>query len=217
MQKICTKCLILKPLKDFYSCKAAKDRRTTRCGVCMKAYSKKWAKENPEKKTAFLKKWKQEHKQEVYEYNLQYMPKYYQANKEKLIAQSVEYKKQKSKTDINFRIARNLRRRLNHVVKGTAKSAPTIELLGCTIADLKSKMQIKFYNNPETGEAMTWDNYGKNGWHLDHIIPLANFKQLFLADEQKKAFHFSNLQPLWSKDNLKKNKYISEEKIRSAG
>ena len=48
---------------------------------------------------------------------------------------------------------------------------------------------------------MSWENYGK--WHIDHIKPCASFN-LLEEDEQKKCFHYTNLQPLWAKDNLKK-------------
>ena len=52
---------------------------------------------------------------------------------------------------------------------------------------------------------MSWDNYGKFGWHIDHIIPLYSAKDI---EELKKLFHYSNLQPLWWEDNLKKGSKI---------
>ena len=54
---------------------------------------------------------------------------------------------------------------------------------------------------------MTWDNYGRSGWVIDHIRPCASFN-LSKSSEQKKCFHYSNLQPLWEEDNLvKSDKY----------
>ena len=50
---------------------------------------------------------------------------------------------------------------------------------------------------------MTWENYGK--WHLDHIKPLCQAKD---NDEALLLNHYTNLQPLWAEDNLKKNRKI---------
>lgn len=54
---------------------------------------------------------------------------------------------------------------------------------------------------------MSWENYGKNGWHIDHIMPVSSF-DLTNLQEVKRASHFSNLQPLWAADNQRKSNKI---------
>jgi hypothetical protein len=120
------------------------------------------------------------------------------------IANKARYKK-----DINFRLCHLLRSRLTKILRRGKISVSAVRDLGCTIDELKKFLEIKFYNNIETGEEMSWNNYGK--WHIDHIFPLSKGN---LADlkECRKMVHYTNLQPLWSKDNLKKgNKIIQGE------
>jgi len=52
---------------------------------------------------------------------------------------------------------------------------------------------------------MSWENYGRNGWHVDHIIPLSSAKT---EEEIYKLCHYTNLQPLWEVDNIKKGNKI---------
>ena len=74
-----------------------------------------------------------------------------------------------------------------------------MELTGCTLEELKEHLASKFT------EGMTFENYGK--WHIDHILPCASF-DLLLPEEQPKCFHYTNLQPLWAIDNMKKGAKI---------
>ena len=143
----------------------------------MRAYLKKWRKDNP-KQSKRHRDW---------------MRVWYKKNGKKI------YKKRMSK--LHERIAANIRSRIISALKGKSKSARTEKLLGITIRELKVYLEGKFQ------QGMTWENYGFYGWHCDHIIPLCNF-DLANPNEQKKAFHYTNLQPLWAKDNLRKYKKL---------
>jgi hypothetical protein len=94
------------------------------------------------------------------------------------------------------KIANMFRSRLCTAIKKQLgfKKVKSIELLGCSIPELMSHLQSKFYAN------MSWDNYGSY-WHIDHIRPCASFN-LQNEEEQQICFHYSNLQPLTAKDNI---------------
>jgi hypothetical protein len=76
------------------------------------------------------------------------------------------------------------------------KTNKTFEIVGCTPQQLKEHIQLQFKDN------MSWENYGYYGWHIDHIIPLSSANT---EKELYKLCHFTNLQPLWAEDNLKKS------------
>lgn len=97
------------------------------------------------------------------------------------------------------RIKLRLASRIRVALKSTnnKKTCNTMDYIGCSISDLKSYISNKFT------EGMTWENYGSKGWHIDHILPCASF-DLTDPEQQKKCFHFTNLQPLWAKENLSK-------------
>jgi len=100
--------------------------------------------------------------------------------------------------DTQYRMKMALHVRLYDAVKRQkgVKSSKTLELLGCTVDQLQTFIGAEFT------EGMTWENYGE--WHIDHIRPCASFN-LENPEEQKKCFHWTNLQPLWAADNLAKS------------
>jgi len=85
------------------------------------------------------------------------------------------------------------------------KSDTFANLLGCTLEFFISHIESKFKKD------MTWENKGVFGWHIDHIIPCASF-DLTKPSEQKKCFHYTNLQPLWAYDNLSKGSKLNWQK-----
>lgn len=104
---------------------------------------------------------------------------------------------ERMKTDIQYKLKQRLRQRLLVALKGNYKAGSAVDDLGCSIQFLKTYLEMKF------AEGMTWSNYGRHGWHIDHIRPLAEF-DLTDPEQFKQACHYSNLQPLWSSDNLRK-------------
>lgn len=121
--------------------------------------------------------------------------KYYQNNKKRYL----EYHYKRMESDLQYRIRWLVRSNVKARLKTFKKAGPrTLDLIGCDIETLKAHIESLF----QTG--MSWGNWGMWGWHLDHKIPLSKF-DLTDPEQLKKACHYSNLQPLWAKDNLRKN------------
>lgn len=99
-----------------------------------------------------------------------------------------------------IKLRSNLRSRIYNALKASnsKKSEHTIELIGCSLIFLKQYLESKFR------KGMSWDNYGKFGWHVDHIKPCSLF-DLTKSEQQSQCFHYSNLQPLWWRENLEKS------------
>ena len=119
---------------------------------------------------------------------------YAKDNKDKIRKRNAEYTINKYHNDTHFKIKMNLSRRLRQFIKKNGNS--TVDFIGCSIQDVKVHLEKQFTSG------MSWDNYGK--WHIDHIIPCASF-DLTDPEQQKKCFHYSNLQPLWASDNIRKS------------
>lgn len=144
--------------------------------------------------------------------------KYQSENREKILAKGREYywknrdliaRKRKANKEKFRQYARNQRLK-NPVVASQRcrvyrefkklslnKPCHSLELMGCDAEFLKSHIEKQF----KCG--MSWGNYGYRGWHVDHIRPICSFD---LSDPQqhKAAFHYSNLQPMWGRDNFAK-------------
>jgi hypothetical protein len=102
---------------------------------------------------------------------------------------------------LDVRLRNALRARVKKSLKTNQKTTSTISLIGCSIHELKIHIESQF----KTG--MTWDNWEQFGWHLDHKIPLASAKN---KEEMFNLCHYTNLQPLWWRDNISKRDKILE-------
>jgi len=183
---------------------------------------KKWCSIDCKRKTRkkYMDIWRQKNKKHIEQYTQIYVEKnrnfllqksnkyyyehfdyfqsYYQKNKKERNIKAQVYKKKKLKENINFKLKYYLSNRIRESLKKQTKSKSTMELIGCSIEELKQHLESQF----QTG--MTWKNYGFYGWHIDHIRPCASF-DLSKPKEQLQCFHYSNLQPLWMEDNFKKS------------
>lgn len=162
--------------------KEYRDSRTPEQVAAKKLYDRQYKKNNKEK----YAKWRTD--------NIESLRAYRRADQAKRMS------------DVNYKLKKNLRSRLRIALKGIAKSNTTEKLLGCTIQYFQEHIQKQFI------DGMSWDNYGRKGWHVDHKKPCAEF-DLRITEEQNKCFHYSNLQPLWWYDNLKKGANYQEQQV----
>lgn len=96
-----------------------------------------------------------------------------------------------------WKLQSRLRSRMRSAIIDNQKGGSTIADLGCSIDELKVYLESQFQ------PGMNWDNWAYEGWHIDHIKPLAQF-DLTDPEQFKEACHYTNLQPLWAEDNIKK-------------
>lgn len=110
-------------------------------------------------------------------------------------------------TDPNHRVHSNLSKRVRRALEGIGrKSLLTEQLVGCDFPTLMKHLESLFR------PGMTWANYGRGAdkWHIDHIIPCSSF-DLTDPEQQRKCFHWTNMQPLWERDNMSKGDRMPHE------
>lgn len=207
--KICanSKCKQTNPqsIRNFSIRDGGKARNTCKC--CKAEYDHRYRIKNAEKIRAndavrgksvarkeSQKRYRERHKDEI-------------RKKAKIRAEKYKIKRNKQlaerkKKDPNYRIACNIRNRLRMALIGRQKVGSAVNDLGCSIEQFVFWLEQKFYDNKTTGEPMTWNNYGSK-WHIDHVRPLASFDLTDMA-QFLHACHYSNLQPMWAKENLEK-------------
>jgi hypothetical protein len=237
-KKICSTCKEDKEVCEFSPDKSKKSGVSGQCRICKSIYDKKrylmysdnfkkkskdyyennkekviitnkiWTENNSEKRKQIAKEWVKnnpsKHKESQKKYKLKnktiikIKSKVY--NSENRDKQRL-YEKQKRETDILFKLRSNVRSRLRMFLKSKniTKNNSTFNLVGCSPEFLKEHLEKQFVKE------MSWDNYGIISWHIDHIKPLSSAQN---EEELKKLCHYTNLQPLWAKDNLEKSNKI---------
>jgi hypothetical protein len=158
---------------------------------------KAWRKKNPQKVAKQQLRAREKSKESRREYAI----KYGKINRKLITAKEVA----RYHSDPEHRLKKVLRNRIASVLYGKRKSAPSSELLGCSIQEARSWLESKFTS------AMTWENAGQY-WHIDHIIPCRSF-DLNKPDHQRICFHFTNLRPIYWKQNLQKQGKITHPQI----
>lgn len=220
--KTCTRCGESKPLTEF---RKKLDKQTSACKHClqlaMRDYmasrsqekvveqsnnQKTYHEANKDKRNALTRirwennkekykqasvAWREKNKQHL----LDYFSKYRKENLEKILARNSEYCKSKRGSDPVFAMRARLRCLIGNSIKngGYSKRSRTQEILGCDWNAFKSHIEANFL------PGMTWAN--RNQWHIDHVLPLASAAH---EDDVVALNHFTNLQPLWALDNIRK-------------
>ena len=211
--KVCSKCKLEKNINDFNNRSTSKDGKRSSCKQCDSDDIKKWRQSNKEKvklqKQRYLKKnpqknldrgknYRENNKEKVNEKstnwrknNPGYGTMYYRKNKNIILYQILIRKK----NDPVYKLKTLYRSKLNKIL-GSNRDDETFDIIGCTPRYLKDHLESQFT------EGMSWENHGLYGWHIDHIVPLSSAKT---EEDLIELCHYSNLQPLWAIDNLKKS------------
>ena len=228
MIKKCNKCLIEKPISEFNNHYKGKYGVRGDCKLCRKIYTKTYRETNKEKELLRHKSYRIENNEKIKERSAAF----YQKNKININEKRKEYKslnidkvnlqmkeagdrwRSKNKnyvakrrnTDYLYKIRVNLTSRINGFFKYSkmTKNCKTMDILGISIEGFREHLRSKFT------EKMNFENYGKLGWHIDHIIPLSSANT---EEEIIKLCHYTNLQPLWWDDNIKKGGIRKRNKI----
>ena len=215
--KVCSKCKQEKKVCEFGKSKSSKDGLLYCCKKCNNKRSVEYRKNNPEKVLEITrnwtaknpewvynrhKKWRDENRELANEIKRDWLNKNPEKRKqyrENYKPRKREQRKERRNTDPIFNLTNRMRGRLRKylIILNISKKNKTFEIVGCTPEFLKEHLEKQFV------DGMTWEN--RNKWHIDHKIPLSSAKT---EEELYKLCHYTNLQPLWAEENLKKSNKI---------
>jgi urease gamma subunit len=172
----------------------------------IKEQSKIYNKENHEKIKNYNSEARKKRREAGIKYNhpknAMYAKKWREKNKDKTstyeksrVGMRVIYRRTRKKNDSLYCSIISIRDSIRNAIsrKGYLKTSRTYEILGCSYEQFMLFIESKFT------DGMSWSN--KSEWHLDHVIPLSTAKT---EDDVILLNHFTNFQPLWAVDNLKK-------------
>ena len=211
MEKQCCKCKNRKNTNEFGKLTASKDGLRHDCNDCRKEYriiakeqiklkQNNYYKNN---KVMLLEKNKQyriDNNATINEQRKNYrnrpeVKEHIQQKSKSYLPKRKEAIKLKRKTDVNFQLKEILRSKVHKMLKNQPTSY--INIIGCNIDFLKKWIAFRFDSN------MTWENIGSY-WHIDHILPINKF-DLTKSENINICFHWTNLQPLQSLENISKS------------
>jgi hypothetical protein len=193
--KVCNECGLEKNLSEFYKRTDTPSGYRNNCKKCKLQNNHKWRKENKEKISNIGKIWREKNKENIRERIKNWGIKNYQR------VRDVKNKRRRMriKEDHVFHLINKIRCRLRKylITRNITKRNRTFDIVGCTPDFLKEYLEKQFK------DGMSWEN--KNEWHIDHVIPLSSATS---EEELYKLCHYTNLQPLWAEENIKKGNKI---------
>jgi len=216
--KVCTKCGEWKLLDDYYARKKTEpDKKHNQCKQCIKEKVRLYELDNKEKVATAHRIWRISNKERVDQTQSawrknnpdkvrEYQYKWNQANPEK-VKKAEDRRRRKDLKNPKIRLSRNISRAVRHsLVNGGKPKSSTFDILGYSCEDLISHLEAMFV------PGMSWDNYGVDGWEIDHVIPLKahNFSSVYHQDF-KRCWSLENLQPMWAKDNRSKGAKLASD------
>jgi len=158
------------------------------------AATREWRARNKKRCTELSKRWAEQNPERVK--NAQ--SAWYARNRNQCLAKSaIEWRALPNNSEKKI-YHRLYTRMADALPDGVAFCAEIEELIGCSISAFRAHLESKF------SDGMNWAD---GGWDIDHIIPCAVFN-LSDPEQQKRCFHYSNTQPLWKLDNLRKHSKI---------
>lgn len=195
-KKVCRKCKKNKDICEFNKDKNKKDGISTLCRECKKISNENYRNNNIVKYKEIQKKYRDSNKEKESIRRVLW----YSNNRDKRLSYAIEYEKSRKKINPIYKLIRITRCRINNFLKNNnfTKQNRTFNIVGCSPEFLKEHIENQFT------EGMSWELIGRH-IHIDHIIPLSSAKT---EEEVYKLCYYTNLQPMWAKDNMKKsNKY----------